>query len=98
VGGITPAELAAIRGRLEGFADDILASLARKDQRARGECYLPEGLIGPQPVARKGPGRIPQPLSPLRRNLRLHLLRGGRRGMPHATPTTTLALAWPCSR
>jgi hypothetical protein len=23
---------------------------------------------------------------------------GGRRGMPHATSTTTLALAWPCSR
>ena len=42
--GITPAELAAIRGRLEGFADDIFASLPRKDQRARGECYL-RGLM-----------------------------------------------------
>ena len=42
--GITPAELAAIRGRLEGFADDIFASLPRTDQRARGECYL-RGLM-----------------------------------------------------
>jgi hypothetical protein len=38
--GITPAELAAIRGRLEAFADDIFESLPRTDQRARGQCYL----------------------------------------------------------
>jgi len=44
VGGITPAELAAIRGRLEAFADDIFASLPRTDQRARGGCYL-RGLL-----------------------------------------------------
>jgi SRSO17 transposase len=42
--GITPAELAAIRGRLEAFADGIFESLPRKDQRARGECYL-RGLM-----------------------------------------------------
>jgi SRSO17 transposase len=42
--GIPRAELAAIGGRLEGFADDIFRSLARKDQRARGECYL-RGLM-----------------------------------------------------
>jgi SRSO17 transposase len=42
--GITPAELAAIRGRLEAFADDIFASLPRTDQRARGQCYL-RGLM-----------------------------------------------------
>jgi SRSO17 transposase len=44
VGGLTPAELAAIRGRLEGFADDIFESLPRTDQRARGQCYL-RGLL-----------------------------------------------------
>jgi SRSO17 transposase len=44
VGGLTPAELATIRGRLEAFADDIFASLPRTDQRARGECYL-RGLM-----------------------------------------------------
>ena len=44
MGGITPAELAAIRDRLEGFAEDVFASLARADQRARGECYL-RGLM-----------------------------------------------------
>jgi hypothetical protein len=44
VGGVTPGELAAARGRLEAFADDILESLPRKDQRARGECYL-RGLM-----------------------------------------------------
>jgi SRSO17 transposase len=44
VGGIAPGELAAIRGRLEAFADDIFESLPRKDQRARGECYL-RGLM-----------------------------------------------------
>jgi len=44
VGGLTAAELARIRGRLEAFADDIFASLPRTDQRARGECYL-RGLM-----------------------------------------------------
>jgi hypothetical protein len=44
VGGIAPAELAAVRGRLEAFVDDIFASLPRKDQRARGACYL-RGLM-----------------------------------------------------
>jgi hypothetical protein len=44
VGGITPAELAAVRGRLEAFAADVFESLPRKDQRARGQCYL-RGLM-----------------------------------------------------
>jgi SRSO17 transposase len=44
VGGVAPAELAAVRGRLEAFAEDIFGSLPRKDQRARGECYL-RGLM-----------------------------------------------------
>jgi SRSO17 transposase len=44
VGGLAPAELARIRGRLEAFADDVFASLPRADQRARGQCYL-RGLI-----------------------------------------------------
>jgi SRSO17 transposase len=44
VGGITLAELAGIRERLEGFAEDVFASLARKDQRAHGGCYL-RGLM-----------------------------------------------------
>jgi SRSO17 transposase len=44
MGGLTPAELATIRGRLEAFADDLFASLQRADQRARGQCYL-RGLM-----------------------------------------------------
>jgi SRSO17 transposase len=44
VGGIAPAELAAVGGRLEAFADDILESLPRADQRARGACYV-RGLM-----------------------------------------------------
>jgi len=44
VGGLTPAELATIRERLEAFADDVFASLPRTDQRARGQCYL-RGLM-----------------------------------------------------
>jgi SRSO17 transposase len=44
VGGIAPAELAAVRGRLEAFAADVFESLPRKDQRARGACYL-RGLM-----------------------------------------------------
>jgi SRSO17 transposase len=44
VGGLTPAELARIRGRLEAFAGDLFASLARADQRAHGEGYL-RGLM-----------------------------------------------------
>ena len=44
MGGIAPGELAAIRGRLEAFADDLFESLPPKDQRARGQCYL-RGLM-----------------------------------------------------
>jgi SRSO17 transposase len=44
VGGLTPAELATIRGRLEALAEEVFASLPRADQRARGECYL-RGLL-----------------------------------------------------
>ena len=44
MGGLTAAELAVIRGRLEAFADDLFASLPRADQRARGQCYL-RGLM-----------------------------------------------------
>ena len=44
MGGLTAAELARIRGRLEAFADDLFASLPRADQRARGQCYL-RGLM-----------------------------------------------------
>jgi SRSO17 transposase len=44
MGGLTAAELATIGGRLEAFADDLFASLARADQRARGQCYL-RGLM-----------------------------------------------------
>ena len=44
MGGLTPAELATIRERLEAFADDIFTSLPRTDQRARGQCYL-RGLL-----------------------------------------------------
>ena len=44
MGGLTAAELATIRGRLEAFADDLFASLPRADQRARGQCYL-RGLM-----------------------------------------------------
>src|SRR4029450_1128664 len=44
VGGVTAGELAAVRERLEAFADDLFESLPRKDQRARGGCYL-RGLM-----------------------------------------------------
>jgi SRSO17 transposase len=44
VGGLTAAELARIRGRLEAFVDDLFASLPRADQRVRGQCYL-RGLM-----------------------------------------------------
>jgi len=40
VGGLTPAELATIRRGLEAFAEEVVASLPRADQRARGQCYL----------------------------------------------------------
>ena len=42
--GLTAAELARIRGRLEAFADDLFTSLPRADQRACGQCYL-RGLM-----------------------------------------------------
>jgi SRSO17 transposase len=36
MGDITPAELAAVRGRLEGFADDVFAWLPRLAERLVG--------------------------------------------------------------
>jgi SRSO17 transposase len=44
MGGLTAAELARVRGRLAGFAEEMLAPLARNDQRRWGEVYL-RGLM-----------------------------------------------------
>jgi SRSO17 transposase len=41
---MTPAELAAVRGRLEEFAAEVFAPLARVDQRDKGVTYL-RGLL-----------------------------------------------------
>jgi SRSO17 transposase len=41
---VTPAELAAIRGRLEDFAGEIFAPFARREQRLNGGLYL-RGLM-----------------------------------------------------
>src|SRR4028119_766101 len=41
---MTPAELAAVRGRLEEFAAEVFAPLARSDQRDKGGTYL-RGLL-----------------------------------------------------
>jgi SRSO17 transposase len=42
--GVTPAELAAVRGRLEDFAGEIFAPFARREQRLNGGLYL-RGLM-----------------------------------------------------
>ena len=41
---MTPGELAAVRGRLEEFAAEMFAPLARSDQRNKGQTYL-RGLL-----------------------------------------------------
>src|ERR687898_587936 len=41
---MTPEELAAVRGRLEEFAAEVFAPLARSDQRGKGRTYL-RGLL-----------------------------------------------------
>jgi SRSO17 transposase len=41
---MTPGELAAVRGRLEEFAAEMFAPLARSDQRAKGQTYV-RGLL-----------------------------------------------------
>src|SRR5918997_2485853 len=41
---MTPQELAAVRGRLEEFAAEVFAPLARTDQRSKG-CTYPRGLL-----------------------------------------------------
>src|SRR3954463_16778570 len=41
---MTPGELAAVRGRLEEFAAEMFAPLARSDQRNKGATYL-RGLL-----------------------------------------------------
>ena len=41
---MTPAELAAVRGRLEDFAGEIFAPFARREQRLNGGLYL-RGLM-----------------------------------------------------
>ena len=40
MGWMTPAESAAVRGRLEEFAAEVFAPLARVDQRDKGMTYL----------------------------------------------------------
>jgi SRSO17 transposase len=44
VAGLSPGELARVRGRLVEFSSEMFESLARKDQRRWGECYL-RGLM-----------------------------------------------------
>src|SRR4051794_12691931 len=41
---MTPGELAAVRGRLEEFAAEMFAPLARSDQRGKGATYV-RGLL-----------------------------------------------------
>jgi SRSO17 transposase len=41
---MTPGELAAVRGRLEEFAAEVFAPLARRDQRDKGAMYV-RGLL-----------------------------------------------------
>src|SRR3712207_9522037 len=43
-GWMTPAELAAVRGRLEEFAAEVFAPLSRADQRDKGATYV-RGLL-----------------------------------------------------
>jgi SRSO17 transposase len=44
VAGLSERELARVRGRLVEFAGEMFASMARKDQRRWGECYV-RGLM-----------------------------------------------------
>lgn len=44
VAGLSERELARVRGRLVEFSEEMFASMARKDQRRWGECYL-RGLM-----------------------------------------------------
>lgn len=44
VAGLTPRELQSVRGRLVAFAEEMLAPVARSDQRRWGEVYL-RGLM-----------------------------------------------------
>lgn len=44
VAGLTPRELQSVRGRLVAFAEEMLAPVARRDQRRWGEVYL-RGLM-----------------------------------------------------
>jgi SRSO17 transposase len=44
VAGLSERELARVRGRLVEFSGEMFASMARKDQRRWGECYL-RGLM-----------------------------------------------------
>jgi SRSO17 transposase len=41
---VTPDELSVVRQRLEAFAADVFAPLARSDQRVKGQTYL-RGLL-----------------------------------------------------
>jgi SRSO17 transposase len=41
---MTPAQLRRVRTRLAAFAEDLLASIPRKDQRRWGQSYL-RGLL-----------------------------------------------------
>ncbi|MEV0846045.1 IS701 family transposase, partial [Streptomyces sp. NPDC049954] len=41
---MTPDEIAAVRGELEGFAAEVFEPFARNDQRRWGQVYL-RGLL-----------------------------------------------------
>src|SRR5215203_5522177 len=66
---MTPGELAAVRGRLEEFAAEVFAPLARRDQRDKGATYV-RGLLldgrrkSMQPVAERLARRAIEVIAP----------------------------------
>nr|WP_208972991.1 hypothetical protein [Streptomyces malaysiensis] len=50
---MTPEEMDEVRPRLEAFAAEMLGSLKRRDQRAKGELYLRGLMLDGQPTQRR---------------------------------------------
>ena len=58
MGGLTPAELGMIRGRLEAYADDLFASLQRADQRGGHQRRLDRRHAAPRVLVFQRPSNV----------------------------------------
>ncbi len=85
---MTPEELAAVRGRLEEFAAEVFAPLARRDQRDKGVAYV-RGLM--LDGRRKS-------MQPMAERLRVDIRACSSSSPPRPVRSSRCASGWPAGR